>query len=231
MPYEGGDSIKITEACKAVATLQLAPPAEATGTFIGVDLGAVCHVIVIKDLALPGYKDYIPVIIAAHRIKNEVLEEELPKLMKRYGAIYVVSDAMPYTITVEKMAKCNPYRMSICYFGGKKTYSISSDYVSVTANRTNTLDVITDYIPKGEIKVASGLQDYDMIWTHMKNLVKVRAEDEDGTEYYEYVKVGEDHYGFAAGYAMLARLVWHEERPTGGENCGPVNIEGMTCRL
>ena len=65
----------------------------------------------------------------------------------------------------------------------------------------------------------------------MKNLAKTKAEDDDGSEYYEYVKVGDDHYGYAAAYGMLARKIFYEERPQSGSNVGPLDIVGTTIRL
>lgn len=230
-PYEGGDSVRITDACKETSTLTLAMPNEADGTFYGIDLGNQCHVVVIKDFWLPTKTGPTPVIIAAFRINKDVLEERMPEGIRRYGSLYAVSDAQPYTITVEKIAKSMPMRASICFFGGKKTYSCTADFVQVTANRTNLLDEVTDAVPNGQLLVASGIPDYEMIWQHFKRLVKVKVEDEDGTEFYEYQKVGDDHYGYAAGYAMLARKIWTEQRPQAGEAGGMPSICGTTVSL
>jgi len=231
LPYEGGDSVKITEACKPIATLPLAMPNEGSGCYLGVDLGNICHVVIIKDMWLPKYPGPVPVVIAAYRVDKEALEERIPQLLKQYGVLFAVSDAQPYTITVEKMAKANPNRMSICFFGGKKTYSISTDFVNLTANRTNALDEVTDAVPVGNCLIVSGLPDYDMFWIHMKNLVKVKAEDDDGSEYYEYVKVGDDHYGYGLAYALLARKIFLEERPNSGDNCAPMTIIGSAVTI
>jgi len=226
MPYEGGDGVKITEESKLVADIKLAMANEASGTFMGIDLGNICNVSIIKDLYLPEYNRPIPVKIAAYRINKEVLEEKIPELITRYGCLYIVSDAQPYTVTMERMSKNYPGRMSICYFGGKGSFTLSGDAVQVTANRTIALDEVTSGISTGFVKIATGIPDYDIIWKHLKNLVKVRAEDDDGSEYYEYVKVGDDHYGYSLAYALLARKVFIEERPAGMHSCAPVNIVG-----
>jgi hypothetical protein len=231
LPYEGGDSVKITEASKIIATLPLAMPNEGSGCYLGIDLGNICHVVIIKDMFLPKYMGPVPVVIAAYRINKEVLEERLPELIKQYGCLYSVSDAQPYTITVEKIAKAHPQRMSVCFFGGKKSYSTDTSMLQVTANRTNALDEVTDSIPVGNCLVVSGLPDYDMFWQHLKNLVKVRAEDDDGSEYYEYVKVGDDHYGYGLCYALLARKMFLELKPNSGECCAPVTIIGSAVSI
>ena len=231
MSYEGGDSVKITEACKPGATLELAMPNNAGGTFIGLDLGSTCHLVVIKDIHLPKNPGPIPIVIAAYRFSKDVLEEKFPEFVKQYGGLFAVSDAQPYTVTIEKIAKAHPNRISACFFGGKKTYTCSQDFVNTTANRTNMLDEVTDAIPKGSLMIASGIPDYDMLWKHMRNLVKTKAEDDDGTEYYEYVKVGDDHYGLAIGYSLLARKIFYEQEPSGGSNFGPVNIIGTKVNI
>jgi hypothetical protein len=231
LPYEGGDSVKITEASKQVATIPLAMPDSGSGCYLGVDLGSTCHIVIIKDIYLPTKIGPTPVVIAAYRVSKDVLEERLPEFIKKYGCLFVVSDAQPYTITVEKIAKMHLNRMSVCFFGGKKSYSLTSDYINVTANRTNALDEVTDSIPVGNTLVASGIPDYDILWQHMKNLVKVKAEDDDGSEYYEYVKVGEDHYGYALCYALLARKIFLETRPNAKECSAPVNITGTAVSI
>lgn len=231
LPYEGGDSVKITEASKLVATLPLAMPDHGSGCYLGIDLGASCHITILKDFYLPKYRDPVPVVIASYRISKDALEERLPQLIKQYGCLFVVSDAQPYTITVEKIAKAHINRMSVCFFGGKKSYSVSSDFINVTANRTNALDEVTNTIPVGQVLVVSGLPDYDMYWQHLKNLVKVKAEDDDGSEYYEYVKVGDDHYGYSLCYALLARKIFLEQKPSDGTNVGPVNIIGSAVSI
>ncbi len=226
MPYEGGEGVKITEASKLLADFQLAMPNEAAGTFMGIDLGNTCNVSIIKDIYLPTSIQPVPVLIATYRVAKEALEERIPELMKRYGCLYVVSDAQPYTVTMEKMAKNSHGRLVICFFGGKKSFTLSADGIQVTANRTMTLDEVTSGISTGNLRICTGMPDYDMIWKHFKNLVKVRAEDDDGSEYYEYVKVGDDHYGYSTAYAMLARKIFIEERPTGNTSIAPVNIIG-----
>ena len=228
-PFEGGDAVPITDACKSTAIFQSAMPNNAQGTYIGLDLGAICHLVVIKDIFLPSNPGSgpVPILLAAYRIPKEALEERLPQLIQQYGALYTVSDAQPYTITVENIAKTFPNRMSICYFGGKKTYSMSSDLIQVTANRTATLDELTNAVPKGKFLIASKIPDFDILWTHFKHLAKTLVKDDDGEpEYYDYVKIGDDHYGYAAAYAMLARKIFLEVKPTSGINCGPVNITG-----
>jgi hypothetical protein len=230
-PYEGGDSVRITDHCKELATVRMAMPNEACGTFIGVDLGTYCHLIVLMDMWFPNRDTAVSVAIASYRIHRSVLEQRLPELMKRYGALFTVADAQPYTTTVEKIAKAHPKRMSICFYGGKKSYTCADEFVMVTANRTNALDAVTDLIPKGDLLIADGMLDYELVWAHLKHLAKVKAEDDDGEEYYDYVKIGDDHYGHAIGYALLAKKIFEEQKPQGNESCAPVEVVGMETNL
>lgn len=220
-PASQSDSVKINDTVKALCTVHLEAIGSTAGTFLGLDLGATCHWIVVKDLYLGT--GFIPVVIAAGRMSRDDLEDGLPKLIKQFGCLYVVSDAQPYTTTVEKIAKLVKI-MSCCYFGGKKAYTLSNENVTVTANRTMMLDDVTDEAGQGRLAVSDGIEDCELIWAHGKNLVKVKAEDDDGTEYYEYVKVGPDHYGYAWAYALLARKIWTEVRPNGHLGATPMDI-------
>jgi hypothetical protein len=226
-PYEGGDAIPITDSCRAIATMQLPMPGSAQGTFIGMDLGSICHIAIIKDMFFPNNPGPVPIIIGAVRIAKEILEEKFPEIIKQYGMLFGVSDAQPYTTTVEKIAKNHPNRMAVCYFGGKKPYTISTDFVHVTAHKTMMLDEVTGTLPHGQMKLASGIPDFEIVWGHLKHLAKTMVKDDDEEPaYYDYIKIGDDHYGYAIGYAMLARTIFYEMQPTSGINCGPVNITG-----
>lgn len=229
--YAGGEGVKITDSTKSVATLLLERVTQATGTYIGIDLGSICHLVVIKDFWFPNSVAPVPVLIASHRIDKERLETDLPAYMEVYGALYTVSDAQPYTTTVEKVAASKEGRMSCCYFGGKRAYSLSNENITVTANRTMALDAVTDDLPLARIMVGSGVEHEDLLWLHFKNLVKVKAEDDDGTEYYEYVKVGDDHFGYALAYALLARRIFIEVKPGGHTGLAPVDIVGARTNI
>lgn len=229
--YAGGDGVKITDSTRPLATIPLARVTSAQGTYIGLDLGSLCHLVVIKDFWFPNKLLPTPVVIAAYRIEKEQLEERLPNLIKEFGALYVVSDAQPYTTTVEKIAAAHKNRMSCCYFGGKKAYTLSNENITVTANRTMTLDAVTEDLSQAKIMTGSGIEHDDLVWLHYKNLVKVKAEDEDGTEYYEYVKVGEDHFGYATAYALLARRIFIEVKPGGHTGLAPVDIIGAQTNI
>jgi hypothetical protein len=229
LTYEGGDNVKITDACKSNALLHMEEMRNSWGTYLGLDLGSICHLVVIKDLYINGFE--IPVIIAAIKINKDLLEDEIPKYQTVFGSLYTVSDAQPYTITVEKLASGVPGHMSCCYFGGKKAYSLGADGITVTANRTLTIDAVTEDLPKGRVLLADGLEHLEIVWAHLKRLVKVKAEDDDGTEYYEYVKVGDDHFGLAISYAMLARRIWRETNAANDDHFGGVDISAAECKL
>jgi hypothetical protein len=229
--YAGGDSMPVTDAVKVLATILMSFE-KVNGTFVGVDLGNICHIVVVKDYWLPGRDRPSPIVVATKKIPRVELED-LADILNMFGAIYTVSDAQPYTTTVEKIALARPGKMSICFFGGKKPYSIAADYVQVTANRTQMLDAVTSDLSKAVTMVASCIENYDEFWTHCKNLIKVKAEDDDGTVYYEYVKVndGDDHFGYAYGYALLARRIFFEQQPQGLTGLAPVSIEGYESNI
>ena len=217
----GGEGMKIDDNVIKLASIRMDAPLAASGTFIGIDLGNKCNIVVVKDFCLPE-KDYrVPVVITAFTITKEELES---LNLERFRPLYTVSDAQPYTTTVSKFGS---ERFKICYFGGKKAFTVSD--IIVTANRTQMLDMVTDDVPKGDVMVADTVP--EEYWAQMKNLVKIKVEDEDGSVYYEYVKVGDDHYGFATGYALLARKMFFELKPNGKTGNAPVEISGHRTTL
>lgn len=227
LPYEGGDSVKITDACKPFCILPMEEAQSSMGSFIGMDLGNICHIIVVKDLYVSGILR--PVVVAALRISKDDLENDFPGIGKRFGRAFSISDAQPYTTTVEKLAKADSGRMLCCYFGGKKPYTVSEHLV--TASKTQMLDEVTDYLPRGDVMLASGLKDLDIVWEHLKRLVKIKEEDEDGEVFYNYPKIGDDHYGLALGYALLAKKIFYEKGIADDGNCGEVCVTGMETSL
>lgn len=232
LEYAGGDAMRIDDSVAELVTITMASPNAATGTFLGLDLGNTCHLVVIKDFWLPGDITRTPVVIAAIKFPKELLED-FYAYQRQFGTLYTVSDALPYTTDVAKTAKRqeNKNKMKICFFGGKKQYTTSKDQIEVTANRTQMLDVITDGMPKKEIMVASGIANRDEFWQHLKNLARVKSEDDDGVETFEYVKIGEDHFAFATGYAMLARTLYQEIGQDAGVGLAPIEVTGARTTL
>ena len=232
LDHSGGDAMKIDDSVAEIATINMTLPLVVNGTYIGIDLGNTCHLVVIKDFWLQHTINRTPVVIAAIKFLKEELENVL-ELQKRFGALYTVSDALPYTTDVSRTAKHpqNKNKMKICFFGGKKQYSTTKDGIEVTANRTQMLDVLTDGFPKKEILVGSNIENYDEFWAHAKNLARVKSEDEDGVETFEYVKVGEDHFAFATAYAMLARTLYYEIGQDSGGGLAPIEISGAKTNL
>jgi len=214
--FTGADGARVNEEVKKSAIVQMEEVNQASGTFIGIDLGMTCHVVVVK----PIFGELT--VITAFTISHEELAD-FYKIMKRFGALFTVSDALPYTTTVTALAKREDVhnRLKICYFSGKKEYSI--DKIRVLADRTQCLDTVVEGLCSGSVKVTS--QADDEFWDHCYNLVRVKQEDDYGTITFRYVKIGPDHYGLALGYALLAEKIFREHPPEdnmGG--CAPIEI-------
>lgn len=69
----------------------------------------------------------------------------------------------------------------------------------MTANRTMVLDAVTDDLLLGQIMVARAEHE-DQVLAPPQEPGGRQGEDDDGTEYYEYVKVGDDHFGYVLAY-------------------------------
>ena len=220
--YTGSDGARINEDTAQWATVLMEAIDHATGTYIGIDLGMTCHVVIIKSI-----NDCLTVL-STFTISHEELED-FDKIMKQYGSLFTVSDALPYTTTVTKIAKREDVhdRFKICYFGGKREYSI--DKIRVIADRTQFLDNVVSGVTKGAVKVTS--QVADDFWAHCQNLVRVKQEDEYGTITFKYVKVGPDHYAFALGYALLAEKIFREQPFDTSGSSAPIEISSYRTTL
>ena len=220
--YTGSDGARINEETAKWATVLMDEVTNSTGTYIGIDLGMTCHVVILKTI------NECLTVISAFTISHEELED-FNLIMKRYGAIFTVSDALPYTTTVTKIAKREDVhnRFKICYFGGKRDYAINQ--IRVTANRTQFLDTVVTGLVHGDVKVTSEVE--EDFWVHCQNLVRVKQEDEYGTITFRYVKVGPDHYAFALGYALLAEKIYREQPLENTGSAAPIEISSYRTTL
>ena len=217
--FTGSDGTRIDEETAKMATVILEVVNRATGTFIGIDLGMTCHVVVIKELF------GVLTVLKAFTISHEELEDFV-EVIQQFGARYTISDALPYTSTVTKIAK-SVNNFKICYFSGKKEYTLEK--IRVLAERTQFLDTVVGGLTKDLIKVTDKVD--DDFWAHCQNLVRVKQEDEYGTITFKYVKVGPDHYAFALGYALLAEKVFREQPDNSWSPSAPTEIASYRTTL
>lgn len=165
-------------------------------TVMGVDQGAKLHWVVM----MPGVK---PRVIAMGESKNF---EELDILMKRYKVRFLGIDALPETRKARELKDRNSYKVWLVWYNDnmKGEYAWKEDERSVSVNRTESLDVGTLAINRGNIIIPRREPQIEEFAKHCSNIVKVVEEDKDtGAKKYVYRKVGPDHYRHALNYAQI----------------------------
>jgi len=201
-------------------------PDQINGTFIGVDVGfSVLHMCII---AFPAHNeclreispDNYPVLVYAGSVftkENVQSFCELDPYMSRWRPIRAVIDAMPDKRRSIELSKRYPSRVFPCSYvdWAKKDkdfiYSFNLDKNTVMGGRTETLDVVYNYIytrrlvmPKN-VRYAGGNvnnKDFGQFPQHLMNVTKIMNTERGAYEYTEGNL--DDHLLHALNYAFIA---------------------------
>jgi hypothetical protein len=168
--------------------------------YMGVDQGKTLHVVIGerymgkagKVVHLGVYRDW----------------EELDRLMKSFNVSRCVVDALPETRNARAFAERHRGKIFLNYYQEhqKGRYKWNEQDLTVSCNRTESLDASHNEIMRGEIILP---RESDMVREfaqHLHNVAKKLEEDEDtGSKRYVYVKLGADHFRHAFNYEAMAR--------------------------
>jgi hypothetical protein len=174
------------------------------GVFMGIDMGQMCHIVLLGDTLADGKEPFIYFdIVNIHQ-----LAERIADLRKIYSIVQCCVDRYPYTPTVDAFRDMTNGLVMPVHFGGNAIIMPKKDegnnLIYYTANRTVTLDRVRTSI-SNELAVIGGYGPYrDTIVTHLRDMVR----DESPEKEPEWKKLnGNDHFFFAMSYAMLAKRV------------------------
>jgi len=167
---------------------------------MGVDQGKDLHVVIGKRefikagkiIHLGIYKDW----------------EELERLIKAFNVSRCVVDALPETRNARAFAERNKGKVFLNYYSEyqKGKYAWNERDLTVTCNRTESLDASHNEIMKGEVILPRECEIVREFAEHLHNTAKRLEEDEEtGSKRYVYVKLGPDHFRHAYNYEVMAR--------------------------
>ena len=167
---------------------------------MGVDQGRDLHVVIGKRhssrageiIHLGIYKDW----------------EELDRLMENFRVIRCVVDAMPEIRNARAFAERHRNRVYLNYYNEhqKGVYRWNEADMTITCNRTESLDASHNRIMKGEIVLPRETEIVGEFALHLHNVAKKLEEDEEsGSKRYVYVKLGPDHFRHAFNYQQIAQ--------------------------
>jgi hypothetical protein len=174
------------------------------GVYLGVDMGQMCHVVLLGDTTEDGKEPFVLFdIVNIHQLNQRIAD-----LRKVYSIVQGCVDRYPYTPTVDAFRDTTNGLIMPVHFGGNAILMPKKDegdnLIYYTANRTVTLDRVRTNI----INHYAGLAGYgpyrETITTHLRDMVR----DESPEREPEWKKLnGNDHFFFAMAYALLAKRV------------------------
>ncbi len=168
-------------------------------TYLGCDQGKDLHVVISKIgkdknqiIHLGVYKDW----------------SELNRLMKVFNVARCVVDALPETRNARAFAERHKLKVFLNYYSihQKGSYKWNEKYLTVTVDRTESLDASHNEIQNCELVIPRESEIVREFAQHCHNVAKRLEEDEEtGSKRYVYVKLGEDHFRHAHNYSTIAR--------------------------
>jgi hypothetical protein len=181
-------------------------------SYMGVDQGKDLHVVIGKHLVddlgelihLGVYKDW----------------EELDGLMKNFGIIQAVVDALPETRNARDFADRHPGKVWLNYYNKhqKGSYAWNEREMQVQCNRTESLDASHNAIKQEKVVLPKNCEITREFANHCHNIAKKLEEEVEtdsktglkrktGSKYYVYVPLtsGPDHFRHAFNYEEMAR--------------------------
>lgn len=199
----------------AIKAEYLPGPAKGERTYMGIDVGAVLHVVI------HGRRNRETGEIPERLATTVPTFEEAGRLLKRYNVRTCVVDANPETKKVrEFQSDFRPGRVWACYYHthrqGMKTdepYKWDEDDGKVTADRTRTLDIMASRLLSMDDEDDAGVEAFytlpanadsnEEYYKHMTTPVRVIEETPSGEQYARWVGKPDDYFQ-AKNYAHLA---------------------------
>lgn len=176
-----------------------------TAVYMGIDMGQICHIVLVGDVTVDG-KDPFFLFDTCHAMQ---LAERIASLRQTYNIVQCCVDRYPYTPTVDAFRENTGGLIMPIHFGGNAAvqpkFDESDELIYYIANRTSMLDRVRTVIVNGTA-VLSGYQGYkETLITHLRDMVRDETIIEKEPDWKKLN--GNDHFFFAAGYALLARRV------------------------
>jgi hypothetical protein len=211
LAYEPKGS-KITEEELMACIRNYANPFESQECVMGVDVGKVLHVITRNTDRITDMQE-LKFFDKQEAKENGGSETDcLEYWIERRQPKRVIIDALPETRKAQNIANKFKGRVLLCYYTGlkevkddKKWYVVATDAPKVNTDRTMSLDVTFAELQKQEVFLPNNLNSYPLFKKHLKNLVRIIIETDNGkSKKAEYQRLGDDHFAHGCNYAKMA---------------------------
>jgi hypothetical protein len=133
--------------------------------------------------------------------------KELDAFMKRFKVGRCVVDAMPSKKNARAFADRFPGRVFLCYYNDnqKGSYKWNEAEMIVQGDRTESLDYSHDLLSSGDVVLPRQSDIVEMFADHCHNVAKkLETDDETGSQRYNYIKLGDDHFRHSFNYLSMA---------------------------
>lgn len=166
----------------------------------GVDVGAVLHVVVRRQVGAEARQVWA----------GSVAWDELGATLTRWGARVVVMDALPETEQARQFQAAWPGSVYLAYYVGqsqglKKTDAVQVNRAEgvVNLDRTRTLDGVYAGLRDGTLTLPAHARDIPDYYAHLTALAR-RVEERRDTAVAVYAGDGPDHLAHAENYCRVA---------------------------
>ena len=171
-----------------------------TPTWIGIDMGQTCHMVV-------GQGDSIETlhVVEFRTIPVEELLSVVEELLATYNVIGGAVDRHPYTPTADALWSLSQGRILPIEYRGQKELNLIKDELDLEtvkyaqANRTGLIDEVARLVRQHRIRFSGYGQQKTTITEHLKDMVR----DENPEKPATWVKLtGNDHYFHALAFLI-----------------------------
>lgn len=182
--------------------------------FIGVDMGATCH-ITVSRAASPRKVEYV----LFETVKLEKLLDRLKYLKEVFGLTGGGGiDRLPMINDSNKVRDWSHFRIMPMQYGSRKgvmVHPVDDEYGALSyleVSRTMHLDKLAESLRNGYATFSGFNNQKDTIIKHLRAMVRILEEDKNGMEKVPVWKKKDknDHYFHALGYNYQAILQYYE---------------------
>lgn len=176
-------------------------------TFIGIDLGLVCHITLLQP---KGGSQQVELdnmeTVLFETVKADDLIEKIKQLMLDYLIVGGTCDRHPYTPTANELFDLSNGLIVPCEYRGSAEISDKTDTAKcIQANRTDLLDTVANLIRRRRVRLSGFGTQREVIKEHLKDMVR----DESPEKPAAWIKLnGQDHYFHSLGFAFTAVKIY-----------------------
>ena len=183
-------------------------------TWIGIDMGQVCHVVVAQGQS----EDSLHVVRFAE-VPIKELNDYVKDMLATYNVIGGAVDRHPYTPNADDLWEMSDGKILPVEYRGQKSVNLVKDQVTeevihAQANRTQAIDVVAAAVRRKRVRFSGYGHHRSIIKDHLKDMVR----DENPEVEAKWVKLtGNDHFFHALAFLYLGVKLKETERGLSNE--------------